>query len=356
VIWLGNGAKLADAGEVALQLAEQLECPVITTFNGIGAVRTTHPNVMGPLSRMGVGIALATLEGSDTLLAVGNSLNAISTGRWTIPLPETIIQIDIEPRNIGRYYFERTHRLTGDAEGVLGQLVTAVSAHETKLAASSRRARLEALKEAKSAWLSNTRAVASSNTELLTPDQLVFSLRDACPDETILVVDAGNPGVWTHLWEIRAPRTYIKPVGYANMGFALPAAIAAKLARPDAPVVALLGDGSLGMSMGELETVARERVDVCIVVMNDLGYGNIRQEQDVKVEGRRIGVDFDDVDYAGIARACGLAGETVRSLPELEAAVARSLQSGSATLIDVRIDPDLSVWTYPPFKDGQMED
>ena len=90
------------------------------------------------------------------------------------------------------------------------------------------------------------------------------------------MIDAGNPGVWSYLWEIPRPNTYIKPVGFGNMGFALPAAIGTKVARPEVPVIAFIGDGSLGMSLAELETVAREDLPICIVVMNDSGYGNIR--------------------------------------------------------------------------------
>ena len=168
---------------------------------------------------------------------------------------------------------------------------------------------------------------------------------------TILVVDAGNPGVWTHLWDVRAGGEYLKPVGFGNMGFALPAAIAASLVRPGVPVIVLIGDGSMAMTMAELETVARSGISPCVVVMNDSSYGNIRQEQVWKYRdpSRTIGVDFGDLDFAAVARACGVDGVRVDSEVALGAAVRTALASQRPWVIDVRLDRGPSVWTFPPF-------
>jgi acetolactate synthase-1/2/3 large subunit len=179
------------------------------------------------------------------------------------------------------------------------------------------------------------------------PTSLVKALRQESPEDAILVVDAGNPGVWSHLWHVRRPGQYLKPVGFGNMGFALPGAIAAQLLEPGRPVVALVGDGALGMTMGELETVVRERLPICIVIMNDVGYGNIRQEELVHYGDRLVGVDFVDADYAAIARGFGIAASTARSADELSAAIREVFASGAAGLIDARIDPDVNAWTHP---------
>jgi acetolactate synthase-1/2/3 large subunit len=113
--------------------------------------------------------------------------------------------------------------------------------------------------------------------------------------------------------------------------------------------VALIGDGSLGMTMGELETVVRERLPVCIVIMNDLGYGNIRQEELHYYGDRVIGVDFVDVDYAAIARGFGIRAHRAETGADLAAAMRAILASGAPGLVDARIDPDVSVWTHPLF-------
>jgi len=352
VMWLGNGAKLADASGAALALAEHLEMPVITTFNGIGSVPTTHPLVFGPLSRMGTELSSRVLAESDLLLAVGNSLNAISTSRWTIELPATVVQVDVDPANLGRYYADRTVGILADARSALEQLLAAVGAAGP---ARSGGAWPASLAGARTDWLGRAAASSPSASGAIAPDRLVQILRRVSPDDTVLVVDAGNPGVWSHLWEVRQPGTYLKPVGFGNMGFGLPAAIAAKLVQPGSPVVALVGDGSLGMSLGELETLGREGVASVIVVMNDSGYGNIRQEQLVKYGDRTVGVDFGDVDYAAISRACGVDAVRVDAEDAFADAVAAAFASDSPTVIDARIDASLNAWTYPLFKQYELE-
>lgn len=350
VLWVGNGVKIAGAGEEALALARQLSMPVITTFNGMGAVPTTDPLVYGALTRMGTELSSRVLAGADVLIAVGNSLNAISTGRWSMELPETIVQIDVEPANIGRYYADRTHGILGDAGSVLTALREATAGQAGEAAAAAARAeRLGSLAEVRERWWADLDAIAAA-PGTISPAAVMREVRAGSPEDTIALVDAGNPGVWSYLWPILRPGTYYKPVGFGNMGFALPAAIAAKIARPEAPVLAMIGDGSLGMTLAELETVAREELPVCLVILNDGGYGNIRQEQLLHYGERRLGVDFVDVDYAAIARACGFQATRVSEAGELAEVVADALGSGRPWLVDTIIDPEINAWTYPPFR------
>ena len=356
-LWLGNGVKLADAGEEALKLAEILDAPVITTFNGIGAVPTTHPLVYGPLSRMGTELSSRVLADTDVVVAVGNSFNAISTSRWSLKLPERIVQIDVDPTTLGRYYAGRTLSVLGDARKVMASLAEAIGAEppENEVAV-ERRKRLDRLSAARQRWWQSGVKAGAARPNLIAPDAAVRSVREVVPDEAMAIFDAGNPGVWSYLWEIRKAGTYMKPVGYGNMGFAVPAAIAAKVQNPDVPVVAFVGDGSLGMTLGELETVAREKLPMCIVVMNDCGYGNIRQEQIVHFEGRTIGVDLTDVDYAAVARASGLQGVRVKTVEDLARAVKEALAANQPWLVDAAIDPDVNAWTFPAFKRYEVED
>jgi acetolactate synthase I/II/III large subunit len=351
-LWLGNGAKVSGAGSAALDLAEALDMPVLTTFNGIGAVPTNHPLVFGPLSRMGTELSTRILADTELLLAVGNSLNGVSTGRWSLQLPE-IVQIDIDPTVIGRYYASQTVGLWGDAQATLVALTDLVSdERRPDRARAARSARLGQLQQAKSEWWDAVAVVDQSyDGDSVSPHALMRTVREVTPDEAILVVDAGNPGVWSYLWEVRAANTYIKPVGFGNMGFALPAAVGVHAARPELPIVVFVGDGSLGMSLAELETVARERVPATIVVLNDSSYGNIRQEQIVHYGAdRTIGVDFGDVDFATVAQGCGVPGERATSLDELSAALRRASAARGPFLIDVVIDGNVNAWTFPPFQ------
>jgi acetolactate synthase-1/2/3 large subunit len=352
VIWVGNGVQLAGANEVVLELAEALDIPVITTFNALGAVETAHPNVFGPLSRMGTTLSRRALDGCDLLLAVGNSLNAVSTSRWTLPMPDTIVQIDADPCNLGVNYPGKTLGIAGDAGAVTGQLLEAVkNAPARNVTAGGRAERLGELRAAKESWWAEVDGVAMAEAPM-SPTALVKALRMETPEDAILVVDAGNPGVWSHLWHVHRPGQYLKPVGFGNMGFALPGAIGAKLLEPSRPVLALVGDGALGMTMGELETVVRENLAICIVIMNDLGYGNIRQEELVHYGDRVIGVDFVESDYAAIGRGFGIASRRVETGDDLSSAIREILDSGAPGLVDARIDPTVSAWTHPLLVDG----
>lgn len=349
VIWLGNGARLAGAGQAAIDLARKLDAAVVTTFNGIGVVPTRDPHVFGPLSRMGTALSSRVMNEADVLLAVGNSLNGPSTGRWSIQLPPRIFQIDTDPSQFGRAYARQTTGVQGDARAVLEQLIAVLPSKLEGAGAETRANRIEMLRATKERWHKDAGAL-SGRKGAIDPTHVVSVLRSTTPDDALLIVDAGNPGIWTHLWEVRAPNSYLKPVGFGNMGFALPAAIAAKLTNPQKTVVALIGDGSLGMTLAELETVVREGAAICIVLLNDLGYGNIRQEQEMKYGKRTIGVDFGEADYAAIARAFGIESACVTDPDDVREAVETALKSERPYLVDIRIDPELSAWSHPLFQ------
>jgi acetolactate synthase I/II/III large subunit len=347
VLWLGNGCARSGAGEAALELAETLRAPVLTTFNGIGTVPTTHPLVCGVLSRMGTSLSAAVIRDADLVVAVGNSLNAVSTSRWTLPLPE-VVQIDIDPGTIGRYYGDRTLGVVGDAREAVRELRGLLAADPGAAAAAAGRADwLSSVAERRAAWWQPPAGTAGRAA--VSPAELVPALREVAPDDTLLIPDAGNPGVWSYLWHIRQPGTYIKPVGFGNMGFGVPAAVAAAALDPDRPVLVLVGDGSLGMTLAELETLVRVPGRVCVVVLNDAGYGNIRQEQVVKYGPRTIGVDFGEVDYARVAQGLGLRAERVTEVEPLVKRVREAFDGEGPVLFDVPIDPDVNAWTYPAF-------
>lgn len=348
VIWVGNGTNRSGAGEEILRLAETLNAPVVTTFNGIGAVPTTHDLVFGCVSRMGTSLSTRVLNDADLVLAVGNSLNAVSTTRWKRQLPP-VIQVDVDPAMIGRYYSDITTGIVADATSFARDLTAALN--ETAApAAAQRQSWIDALRQEETRWWASTDPEQGGpESKDLSPADVVRALRAVSPDDTLLIPDAGNPGVWSFLWKIIKPGSYIKPVGFGNMGFALPSAIAAAALDPERPILALIGDGSLGMSLGEIETLARVGGRVCIVVLNDASYGNIRQEQILHFNGRTTGVDFGHVDFGQVARGMGVDGEVISNLDQLQRRVAEVFAGTRPALIDVPIDRDVSAWTFPAF-------
>lgn len=354
VLWLGNGAADPRCSDAALKFAEALQVPIITTFAGIGAVPTRHPMVFGVLSRMGTSLSSRILAESDLVIAVGNSLNAISTARWTTQMPR-VVHIDVEPSVIGRYYADRTFGVVGDgAKALTGLRDTIIRSDEAGPVISDRRDWIRRFQEMSEEWWnaaeSHGHQMAAASPAVASPAALVTHLRAIAPSNTLLIPDAGNPGVWSYLWDVREVGCYIKPVGFGNMGFAVPAAVAAATQDPDRPILVLVGDGSLGMTLAELETVARVGGRIAIVVLNDAGYGNIRQEQIVKYGQRTIGVDFGPVRYAKAASALGIMGETTADLSTIGELVSSALAKGPPCLLDVAIDRTVDAWTFPAFQ------
>jgi acetolactate synthase-1/2/3 large subunit len=351
ILWLGNGCNNSEAGQVAIALAELLSIPIVTTFNGIGAVLGTHPLVFGSLSRMGTYLSTRVLADSDLVIAVGNSLNAVSTKRWTFDLPK-VLQIDIDPNMLGRYYGEQTFGMLSGAEAALKALSLKINKRtDIDVIKNSKADWIKSLTTEKAVWWGKTKVEdAGKKVPPFSPADIVRALREVAPEDTLLIADAGNPGIWSFLWEIRSKNSYIKPVGFGNMGFGVPAAVAAAVLNPKRPTIVLVGDGSLGMSLAELETLVRVGGRVAVVVFNDNAYGNIRQEQILFFNNRTIGVDLGEVNYAQVAQGLGMEAETITNLEVLVNRVGEVLVGDRPVLFDVPIDPDLSAWTFPPFK------
>lgn len=353
VLWAGNGVKLARAGSRLLAVAERLEVPCVTTYNGIGALPTNHRLCFGTVSRAGTSLGIQAVTESDCLVAIGNSLNAVSTGRWTMQIPDRIVQIDIDATTLGRNY-PVCLGAVADAGVALSAIAQAVSPAAAVAARDRHAGWTTRLSVARARWEAQV-AQDEVHGFPIRPQLLMRLLSQALPADATLVVDAGNPGLWSFLVTIGAGTTYMKPVGFGNMGFALPAAIAVKLEQADRLVLCLVGDGSLGMTLAELETAVRERAAVAVVVMNDAGYGNIRQEQAQRYGDRLIGVDFGDVDYAAVARTLGVEAERVASSHEVPRALERALRSTGPYLVDVPIALD-DVRAYPPFCSIEQEE
>jgi acetolactate synthase I/II/III large subunit len=340
LLWVGNGVRIGRAGEAAVRFATEYCVPVITTFNGIGAVPMKNEIVFTTRSRSGTALADFALSESDLVIALGNSLNAISTSRWTLPLPQ-LVHVDIDPEVIGRHY-PTIANSWADAASFLNALLS-----ESSIEAASRQAWRNRLGEERVKWEAKVFTSVYEKHRPIAPQFAIMKLSDHLEAEDIVVCDAGNPGVWAHLLKIDRPDGFMKPVGFGNMGFGLPAAIAAKLVQSHRRVVALMGDGSLGMSLAEIETAVREKTPLTLIVLNDCAYGNIKQEQLLKHGPRYLGVDFTDISYAGIAKSMGADGERVEDPAALPAAYKRALGHPGVYLLDIVIDGSISIWEKP---------
>ncbi len=340
-LWIGNGVKIAKAAEEVKELSSILCAPIVCTYNGIGAIESSFANLVGPRSRHGSNVTKAAIEEADCVVVIGSTLTAISTNRWEIKA-KNVIQFDIIPENIGRHYPVATG-VVGDAKASLRKLINALKKEQHKGNSSYR----DYVFDKKEEWRKNVLQgpIMDVNATPVPPIALHMELGKLLKENSVFVVDAGNPGAWTHLTNFPKGTTYMKPVNFGNMGFALGAALGCKEAYPDKEVIALLGDGSLGMTLGDLETIGREGLPIIVLLVNDSAYGNIKQEELFKMgEGRYTGVDFPDIDYVKVAEVLGLDGMVIRKASELKDAFAAARASGKPYMIEVKLDGNFTVW------------
>ncbi len=322
VIWAGGGVIAASAPPALVRLAELLECPVFTTVMGKGAIPADHRLVAGSL--VSHPIARSYLESCDLLLAVGTRFTELETASWSMKLPGQLVQVDIDPREIGRNY-PVSAAVVGDAGEVLVRLADALTS------TASRPDRSEEVSQLRE---SIRQASQKRSPEAVT---LMDTLRTSMPRDTIVVNDLTLAVYWSWLsLPIYEPRTYIYPNGFGTLGFALPAAIGAKIAQPNRPVVALCGDGGFMFNCQELAVAKQSQVPVVIIVFNDNAYGVLRPEQ-IRRYGRATAVDLVNPDFAALARSFEIPGEQVSTIKALGSAVSRAIDAEETRLIELKI-------------------
>jgi thiamine pyrophosphate-dependent acetolactate synthase large subunit-like protein len=190
-------------------------------------------------------------------------------------------------------------------------------------------------------WDAERKKMLDYKRKPILPQVVAAAVREALPEDGIVIVDAGNAGKHMRVFmDTYRPDTYMYTDDWGSVGAAFPIALGAKLARPKQPVVAAIGDMGMMCNVGELETAVRERIPVVCVVFNDLGLGNERAFQKELYGGRTFAVDYGDVDFAALARVFGCFGERVTEPAEVLPAMRRALASGRPAVVDVVIDKD----------------
>jgi len=341
-IWSGNGVKMTHSGDKVMELAEKLNAPVITTFNGMSSVPSEHPLVFGPRSRHGNQVARAILEEADCVLVLGSSMSMITTNGWSIKIKK-VIQVDLEASQIGRFY-PAACGIVGDIPKTLDVLVPAVADGSAVPERAAWVADLTARFEAQTEKVFSG-PIGDADATPTPPMALMRALNGLLKDDQVICVDAGNPGAWSHHLNYKPTMAYMKPVNFGNMGFAIPAAIGCSIAEPEREVICILGDGSLGMTLGDIDTLARFGKKVIVILHNDSAFGNIKQEQLYKFgEGHYSGVELSSIDYAAVAKTLGMDGETIKTANELAGAFERARAAERPYFINVIFDGSFTVW------------
>lgn len=332
MIWLGNGARDAGAGALAL-IGLGFGC--VNSWNGRGIVPEDHPMTLGAMHGNGSPRVQAFYETVDAMVVLGSRLRGHETQDGTQKMPRNLIHVDVDPAADGRTY-PNTLFVHGDAELVAQGLAK----------------RLEGRLRTDPAFpadLADTkrRAVAEFLDTLGPYGGFCDQLRAVMPRDAIWVRDItmSNTTWGNRVFPIYGPRDAVHPVG-AAIGPGLPLGIGAALGSGGRKTVAMVGDGGFAMNMTELWTAVQERARLCTIVMNDRGYGVIRVIQDAVVDGRRFGDDLQGPDFGQLAAVAGLPHFKVSRAEDFGAVVADALKVDGPTLVEVDMN---AIGAFPPY-------
>ena len=339
LLLVGGGATRAGANQLVVELSERCGIPMITAYGRNDAVPSAHPLYLGPLGRAGAPEAAAACRRADLIVAVGSRLAQFTSqfdDRYVRP-DTAIIQIDIEGRDIGRYYPVAVG-IQADARETVQALLSALDRDGAPEERAAWRREAEALRAQRLARLA---AETNLGTKPMKPQRAYAELRRVLPPETIVALDAGAAPAYGYDRLLFArPRTFLTPLDLGGLGFAFPVALGAKLGRPDAPVIAVHGDGGFLMNAQEIETAVRHGIGVVTIVMNNNCWGSEKAYQKHFYESRFIGCDIGNPRYDQLARLFGAGGYYVEHPDQIGDAVKTALGAGAPAIIEIPIDPD----------------
>jgi thiamine pyrophosphate-dependent acetolactate synthase large subunit-like protein len=339
LLLVGGGATRAGANELVVELSDRYAIPMITAYGRNDAVPNAHPLYLGPLGRAGAPEAAAACRRADLILAVGSRLAQFTSqfdDRYLRP-GTALIQIDIDGRDIGRYYPVEVG-IQADARETCQALLSALAQDGASEPRAAWRQEAEMLRAQRFARLAGEAGLAAKPMK---PQRVYAELRRVLPPDTIVALDAGAaPAYGYDRLQFARPRTFLTPLDLGGLGFAFPAALGAKLGRPDAPVVAVHGDGGFLMNSQELETAVRHNIGVVTLVMNNNCWGSEKAYQKHFYGGRYIGCDIGNPRYDQFARLFGAGGYYVEHPDQVGDVMKTALSAGVPAVVEIPIDPD----------------
>ncbi|AWR97599.1 acetolactate synthase large subunit [Acidianus sulfidivorans JP7] len=346
IILVGTGAVWSGATQEILNLAETLICPIVSTLPGKSAIPHDHPLYLGPMGYYGRAEAsLAALE-SDVMLVIGAKLSdrTFTSYDEMVETGKKFIMINIDPTDSERA-FKVDVPMYGDAKVLTRELLNAVIKLGTK--------------KDRSAWMKRVKELKEYYSQFYYPDEpgkikpwkALKTIRQAIPRDAIVTTGVGQHQMWAEVfWEVLEPRTFLSSTGMGTMGFGLPAAMGAKLARPDKVVVDLDGDGSFLMTGNNLATAVDEHIPIISVIFDNRSLGLVRQVQDLFQQKRIVGVEYGpSPDFVKYAEAFGALGFNADSYEELEKDIKTAIKENIPAVIRLPIDKqELALPTLPP--------
>lgn len=356
VVLAGAGVEKANAAGSLAAFAERYEIPVATTLRAKGVFPEDHRLSLGVFGYAGHRHAIETIlsDEVEVLLVLGSGLNQRDTLYWDRKMlpARALVHVDIDPEVPGRTWHTEVP-VVGDCGRFLDAMLEA-----------GRGGGLEETRRERGAWLEGIRAsgprcydLANTESEAvpLHPARAVAELRRVMPREAVLLVDSGAHRAFCgHYWEAYEPRSYISATNLGPMGWAIPAAIGAKAARPELPLAVVTGDGCMLMHGMEIQTAARYGISVIFVVLNNSALGNVWLRAHQLGPGPAALTEIPTHDWAGFARSLGLQAATVETPEQLAPAFGAALEAEAPYLLDVRCDRSFTT-PVNPFNEAKKE-
>jgi len=340
VIIAGRGVIISGAFPELKELAEKAQIPVITTLLGIGCFPEDHILSLGMIGMHGMAYANLSVHNSDLIIAIGMRFDDRATGKVSGFAPHAqIIHIDIDPAEIGKNV-RVDIPIVGDVKHVLDELNKHVDVQP----------RIDWIKQVEQCREEHP-VLAIRETDKLLPQFVIRNIYEVTKGDAIIVTGVGQNQMWAsqHFW-YNKPHSFISSGGLGTMGFELPAAIGAKVGRPDEAVWAIAGDGGFQMTIQELATAVQDNIAVKIAIINNGFLGMVRQWQELFYKKRYVATPLSSPDFVKVAEAYGIPGIKVTDKKLVASAIQKAMDYKGPFLIDFVVEPEENI--YPMVAPG----
>ncbi|GAB4074229.1 sulfoacetaldehyde acetyltransferase [Barrientosiimonas marina] len=345
----GRGTVDAGGNDTVVKLAEYLSAPAANAYMHNDSFPADHPLAVGPIGYMGSKAAMYTLEEADVVLAIGTRLSQFGTLPCYdidyFPKNAKIIQIDINPRQIGRTHPVEVG-IVGDAkaasEEIYQQLQTALPSPQKD------DERMKAVAKRKEDWDQELVDMAMEDGIPINPRRALLEMTKALPENAIVSSDIGNVSSTANGYlKFTQPRRHIAALTYGNTGFAYPAALGAQRAEPDAPVFAVVGDGAWGMSLHEVSTAVEQDIPVVACVFNNQAWAAEKKNQVDFFDDRYVGSNIKGPEFADVAKAMGALAYSIDKPEDIVPAIEEALKQRRPAVLNIYVD---GTQLAPPFR------
>ena len=348
-IYAGGGIISSNSSKELKELVEGIDAPAVCTLMGLGALPSSHPNMVGMPGMHGAYASNMGMHDCDLLIALGVRFDDRVTGRLAAFAPHAkVIHVDVDPAEIGKNRVADLP-IVGDAKRVMSKLSKALEELRPEMEARNSAARIEWWKQIRG-WQNEHPLTPEFSTDEIKPQHLISEIDRISGGEAIVTVDVGQHQMWAAQFiRFNHPRLWLSSSGLGSMGFGFPAAIGAQMANTDKLVFSIVGDGGFQMSIPELATVANQGLPVKIIICNNGYLGMVRQWQELFYNNRLSSVQLDTFpDAEKLAGAYGFKGRTVERPSELKAALQECIDEPGPYLLNVKVTPFENVYPMVP--------